>query len=88
KKFVADKEWSDIYSFEDLTNLNAQEHKEIKVLQAKNLDLGPDKLKEEELDFKLNNDLDRVIEIFVKTNAKEQLDLSHIYEFPELLNDL
>ncbi|CAG8853501.1 46101_t:CDS:1, partial [Gigaspora margarita] len=53
-----------------------------------NLDLGPDTLKEEELDFKLDNDLDKVIEIFVRTNAKEQLDLSYIHEFPELLNDL
>ncbi|CAG8844829.1 13202_t:CDS:2, partial [Gigaspora margarita] len=51
-------------------------------------DLGHDILKEEELGFKLDNDLDRVIKIFVRTNAKEQLDLSHIHEFPELLNDL
>ncbi|CAG8691481.1 5694_t:CDS:2 [Racocetra persica] len=65
-----DKEWSDIYPFEDLNNLNAHDHEEIKVVQARNLDL------------------DRVIEIFVRTNAKEQLDLSHIHEFPELLNDL
>ncbi|CAG8517960.1 19376_t:CDS:2 [Dentiscutata erythropus] len=88
KKFVADKEWLDMYPFEDLTNLNSCEHEKIKVLQARNLDLGPDTLKEEELGFKLDNDLDKVIEIFVRTNAKEQLDLSHIYEFPELLNDL
>ncbi|KAF0405612.1 NADP-binding protein [Gigaspora margarita] len=88
KKFVADKEWSDMYPFEDLTNLNSREHEEIKVLQARNLDLGPDTLKEEELGFKLDNDLDKVIEIFVRTNAKEQLDLSHIHKFPELLNDL
>ncbi|CAG8857511.1 1922_t:CDS:1, partial [Gigaspora margarita] len=62
--------WSDMYPFEDLTNLNAQEHEEIKVLQARNLDLGPDMLKEKELGFKLDNDLDRVIKIFVRTNAK------------------
>ncbi|CAG8448424.1 7045_t:CDS:2 [Dentiscutata heterogama] len=88
KKFVADKEWSDMYHFEDLANLSTNEHEEIKVLQARNLDLGPDMLTEKELGFKLDNDLDRVIEIFVRTNAKEQLDLGHIHEFPELLNDL
>ncbi|CAG8558889.1 15399_t:CDS:2 [Gigaspora margarita] len=79
---------SDMYPFKDLNNLNAHDHEEIKVVQARNLDLGSNTLKEEELGFKLDNDLDKVIKIFVRTNAKEQLDLSHIHKFPELLNDL
>ncbi|CAG8814213.1 28179_t:CDS:2, partial [Gigaspora margarita] len=88
KKFVADTEWSDMYPYEDITNLSAIDNEGIKVLQARNLDLGPGTLTEKELGFKLDNNLDRVIEIFIRTNSKEQLDLSHLHEFPELLNDL
>ncbi|CAG8596822.1 20918_t:CDS:2 [Dentiscutata erythropus] len=88
KKFVADTEWSDMYHYDDITSLNAIDNEGIKVLQARNLDLGPGTLTEKELGFKLDNDLDRVIEIFIRTNSKEQLDLSHLHEFPELLSNL